>query len=136
MTYLEHAQLSVNRYGGVVEDYIKIHKIMDSSKLYFASWQHRLFSHNLWFVNVLTELMDDTIINSDGKSVLVRDILIDHLKEDLDGFTPDLKDWLRQIRFTPIGKWVNNPQKHLLNQINNQDNGSDNESNKEAENNI
>lgn len=131
MTYLEHAQLSVNRYGGVVEDYIKIHKIMDSSKLYFASWQHRLFSHNLWFVNVITELMGDVIINSDNKPILVRDILIDHLKEDLDGFTPDLKDWIRQIRFAPIGNWVNRPQRHLINQLNNKDNEQEEESTNE-----
>lgn len=117
MTYLEHAQLSVDRYGGKVEDYIKLHKLMDSSKLYFASWQHRLFSHNLWFVNVLVELVGDSITNSDGKQILVRDILIDHLKEDLDNFTPDLKDWLRQIRFAVTSNWVNNPQKHLVKEI-------------------
>ena len=41
-----HANNSVKKYGGVVEDYIEIHNFFDSSKSTFADVRHRALLHN------------------------------------------------------------------------------------------
>lgn len=110
MFYIDHAKISAKKFKCNVEDTLKIHKIIDSSKFYFPQWQHRLFSHNMWFVNVLVELIGDTVPNSKtGGEISVRDVAIEHLKEDFSGKAPDLKDWLECIKFDTKEKWINNP---------------------------
>ena len=110
MTYYEHALISARKFKCLPEDTIHLHKLIDSSKLYFPSWQHRIFSHNMWFISVLVELLPNYIENSlTGEKILTRDVLIEHLKEDFNGKTPDLKDWLECIEFKTDKKWINFP---------------------------
>jgi hypothetical protein len=45
-----HAKSSAKKYGGKMEDYLDIHEFMDSSKLATPSNQHRVLTHNNWFV--------------------------------------------------------------------------------------
>ncbi len=114
MHYHDHARLSARKFGGKPEDYMTLHKLMDSSKHFFPSWQHRIFSHNTWFVMVVDELIGPHIINSNGKKVSVRDILHEHLKEDHNGKTPTPQDWLKTIRFETDEMWVNRPDPREL----------------------
>lgn len=111
-TYIAHSESSVKKFGGKVEDYIKIHKLMDSSKFHQNLYTHRIFSHNTWFVEVLCELLGEYITNSDNKSVLVRDICYQHLEED-HGKVPTIKDWCSIITLERSSKtmWINNPKK-------------------------
>nr|WP_316835031.1 hypothetical protein [Pedobacter nutrimenti] len=97
---------------------------MDSSKFFFPASQHRMFSHNTWFIQVLTELVGDTVINSqNGQLLSTRDILYEHCREDHDGKVPSLQDWLQCVRFEVPEQhrnWFNNPRgsdKQLLKQI-------------------
>ena len=111
-SYLKHAESSVSKFGGKIEDYIKIHKIMDSSKEHFGGFQHRLFSHNTWFCSVIVELLGDYIVNSDNNKVMVRDICYQHLVED-HGKAPTISDWLANIdiKMNINSKWINSPEK-------------------------
>jgi hypothetical protein len=46
-----HAQSSVRRYGGKIEDYLDIHVLMDASKSVIADNRHRILTHQNWFIS-------------------------------------------------------------------------------------
>lgn len=104
-----HAKNSVRKWGGVVEDYLPIHNLMDSSKGCIADNRHRALTHNSWFISTdgpLERIFGVTITNSDGKEVCVRDIGEQHILEDFSGkFIPSPQDWLYEI---PLRAWMNN----------------------------
>lgn len=106
---LLHAQSSVKRYGGVVEDYLPIHNLMDSSKAAIADNRHRALTHNSWFVGTILEQIFGTyLINADDKKVSVRDIGEQHVLEDFAGkFIPTPQDYLAGI---PFEDWMQNEQ--------------------------
>jgi hypothetical protein len=114
MHYHDHALLSAQKFGCAVEDTLHLHKLMDSSKFFFPASQHRLFSHNTWFIQVLTELVGDTIPNTrNGDRLSTRDVLYEHLKEDHNGNVPSLQDWLSCLRFevtSEAREWFNRPR--------------------------
>lgn len=124
MHYYDHALLSAKKFNCHVDDTLQLHRLMDSSKHFFPASQHRLFSHNMWFIQVLTEFIGDVIPNTKtGCMMSTRDILFEHCKEDHNGKVPSLEDWLGCIRFEiPAAHrtWFNNPRpsdKVLLKQI-------------------
>jgi hypothetical protein len=124
MHYYEHAQLSARKFKCAVEDTLQLHKLMDSSKFFFPASQHRLFSHNTWFIQVLTELVGDTVPNTlNGQTLSTRDVLYEHCKEDHNGKVPSLQDWLACIRFEipeESRSWFNHPRlsdRQLIKQI-------------------
>lgn len=92
-----HARNSVKRYGGVVEDYLPIHNWFDSTKSAYADFGHRAILHNTFGIFLAEQLFGVTIVNSDGKTLSVRDIGEDHVKEDCAGRIPTLKDWLGKL---------------------------------------
>lgn len=102
-----HAIRDVKQWGGKEEDYTAIHDLMDSSKEAFASNAHRVATHNIWFVHkILPRIFGDTITNSDGKRVSVKDIGEQHCLLDFRGkFIPTLQDWAENIEFK---MWMNN----------------------------
>lgn len=96
-----HAESSARRYGGVPEDYIEIHNLMDSSKATIADNRHRALTHNSWFIGYIIEkVFGVTITNSDGRIVSVRDVAEQHVLEDYGGrFIPSAQDFLQEIEF-------------------------------------
>ena len=98
-----HAQRSVKRYGGIVENYLPIHDWMDSTKSATANFYHRAILHNSFGIFLCEQIFGTTIINSDGKHVSVRDIAEDHVKEDCLGKIPSIDDWLKDL---PIKPWM------------------------------
>jgi len=102
-----HADHDVRKWGGDRTDYIKIHELMDSSKEAFADNRHRCCTHNIWFVHkILPLIFGDTIINSDGKEVSVKDIGENHCLVDFGmKFIPTLQDWAENLTFQ---EWMNN----------------------------
>ena len=96
-----HAKNSVKRYGGVVEDYLPIHDWFDSTKAAYADFAHRAILHNTFGIFLAEQLFGTTLINSDGKTVSVRDIAEDHVKEDTGGRIPTLQDWLKDLKPEP-----------------------------------
>jgi hypothetical protein len=97
-----HAQSSVKRYGGKVEDYLPIHERIDSTKSAHAEVTHRCVFHSAFGIYIIEEIFGRFITNSDGKQVFVRDIAEQHVLEDL-GFIPSLSDWLKEM---PPQPWM------------------------------
>jgi hypothetical protein len=96
-----HAMSSAKRYGGIPEDYLKIHDLMDSSKAVIADSRHRALTHNSWFVGtILEKVFGNHIVNSDGKRVSVRQIGEDHVMEDFSNrFIPAASDYLNEMEY-------------------------------------
>lgn len=102
-----HAVSSARRFGGVPEDYIEIHNLMDSSKGAIADNRHRALTHTSWFLSVILErIFGVTITNSVGKKVSVRDIGEQHILEDFGNkFIPTAQDYLERMDFD---NWMQN----------------------------
>jgi len=93
-----HAQSSVRRFGGKVEDYGAIHDWLDGTKEMFADFRHRALRHHSQGVFECERLFGRTITNSDGRIVPVRYIAERHIQEDCGGIVPSVSDWLSRIR--------------------------------------
>lgn len=104
---LIHATSSVKRYGGVPEDYLPIHDMMDSSKAALADVRHRAVFHSAFGIFIIEKIFGTYITNSDGKKVSVRDIAEDHVMEDL-GTIPTLEQWMSNL---PLSEWMSGKRK-------------------------
>lgn len=93
----KHAENSVTKWGGSIEDYLPVHKFLDSTKLHFDTWQHRAILHNTFGVGLCEQIFGDVIKNSDGKNIEVRYIAMKHIQEDC-GFVPTIKEWLFDLK--------------------------------------
>ena len=96
-----HAKNSVKRYGGKIEDYMHIHEWFDKTKSADANFYHRAILHNSFGIYLCEEKYGSTLVNSDGKTISVRDIAEDHVKEDCGGIIPTLAMWLSSIEKKP-----------------------------------
>lgn len=96
MNIWEHCLISQRKFGGKPQDYEKVHSFMDSSKYFYYHAKHRLLLHHLLGAEWAVLLMGNFIENSEGNIVLVRDIAVEHCREDLDGKIPTLYDWLEE----------------------------------------
>jgi hypothetical protein len=103
----EHALTSVKKWGGIPEDYLPIHDMLDSSKQSYASMQHRALYHHAHGCYVMEQIFGHNITTKDGKLVSVREIAELHILEDL-GKIPSLADWLSLI---PLESWMGKPTK-------------------------
>ena len=102
MKPLLHANLSVKKYGGVVEDYLPIHEFIDSSKIAVPDVRHRAMLHSAWGIYMAERVFGTYMENKDGKRFSVRDIAEEHVIQDL-GFIPTMEDWLKEM---PIKGWM------------------------------
>jgi hypothetical protein len=102
-----HAESSAKAFGGKPEDYLAIHEFIDCSKGVIADHRHRALTHNTWFImHVLPRVFGDTIKNSKGKKVSVREIGEQHVLEDFRGkFVPSAQDFLQAMAYE---EWMNN----------------------------
>ncbi len=102
-----HAEISVRRFGGKVEDYLAIHEFMDSSKLAIPDSRHRALTHHNFFIEqVLKRVFGASIRNSSGKTVSVQDIGEQHCLDDFGHrFIPTAQDYLQEMETKP---WMNN----------------------------
>jgi hypothetical protein len=100
---LIHAKNSVKRYGGVIEDYIKIHNWFDSTKAATPNFYHRAILHNSFGIFLCEQLFGVYIENAEGKLISVRDIAEDHVREDCQGRIPTIDDWLKDL---PAKPWM------------------------------
>lgn len=114
-----HAKSSARRFGGIPDDYVEIHKLMDSSKGAIADNRHRTLTHNSWFLSEILERVKFsnsthckpdgrfyTILNSDGKEISVREIGEQHVLEDFGmRFIPSAQDYIQEME---MKSWMNN----------------------------
>ena len=111
-----HAQSSVKRWKGKVEDYMPIHELLDSPKVAMNNTSSRMLTHNTWFCyHIIPKIFGHNITNSDGKSVDTVDIAMLHCAEDFRGkFIPTPQDYLKHIELQP---WMHNGAKDIDNPI-------------------
>lgn len=114
-----HSLSSAKKFGGIPEDYLEIHQLMDSSKGAIPDNRHRALTHTSWFLSTILErIFGITIVNSEGKTVSVRDIGEQHILEDYGGrFIPTAQDFLQEI---PYKTWMHQqdlpPSRQVLEQ--------------------
>lgn len=99
-----HAQSSVRIWGGTPEDYQPIHDWFDATKELFADCRHRALRHHSHGIFEAERLFGHAILNSAGKTVPVRYIGEQHVREDCGGRIPTIADWLEGL---PIKSWMN-----------------------------
>lgn len=99
-----HSHTSVKRWGGRLEDYQPIHDWLDATKEVFADCRHRALRHHSQGCFEAERVFGPTIKNSDGRTVPVRGICEQHIKEDCGGKIPTVADWFRNMR---IESWMN-----------------------------
>lgn len=103
-----HAMSSAKRFGGIYEDYMEIHELMDSSKAAFPDNRHRALTHNSWFIGtILPKVFGETFKRkSDGGIVNTRDIGEQHILEDFrNRFIPTVQDYLENL---DLKDWMQN----------------------------
>jgi hypothetical protein len=102
-----HALSSVKRWGGIPEDYIELHTLMDKSKGAIPDNRHRALTHNSWFLSEILERIFGThFTNSAGRVVAVRDVGEQHILEDFGNkFIPTAQDYLQEME---VRNWMNN----------------------------
>ncbi len=97
MNYWKHSLLSKKKFKGAAEDYLLIHKFLDTSKLFYFDIRHRALLHNTYGIDLCIQKFGETINNSDNQKLLVRDIAAEHCKEDLMGIVPTLNNWFNCV---------------------------------------
>lgn len=113
MNSYRHAQASARKWGGVAEDYLPIHEMIDGSKQSFGDVRHRALLHNTWGVWLVQEVFGRviTVRREHGSvEVAVREIAEDHILEDL-GFIPSPGDWLNHMNLVA---WMGGKQHKLV----------------------
>lgn len=93
MNTFGHCLLSQKKFGGEPEDYQYVHAFIDSSKYFLYHAKHRVCLHNLFGVELVTKFLGNTLVNSDGKTILVEQVALEHCKEDMSGYIPSLNDY-------------------------------------------
>lgn len=108
-----HANASVKRHGGKVEDYLPIHNFFDSSKQCMPDVRHRAILHSSFGIFLLERVFGEYIINSDGTKVCVRDLGEEHVIEDM-GTIPTVEKWLKNL---PLEDWMFSASKQKVKKI-------------------
>lgn len=93
MNTFGHCLLSQKKFGGSPEDYQYVHAFIDSSKYFLFHAKHRVCLHNLFGVELATKFLGNELVNSEGKTILVEQIALEHCKEDMSGYIPSLNDY-------------------------------------------
>ena len=131
MKPFEHGKVSVRKWGGKAEDYQEIHDFIDSSKACHPDMRHRAIYHNslgpflaekiygIWEWEFKGRKLNPFswanwqyvkrpfILNSSGKKVQVRDIVEQHIIDDM-GFIPTITDYLSEM---PLYEWLGGPKR-------------------------
>jgi hypothetical protein len=92
-----HALSSTKKWGGTVDDYLRIHDWFDESKKITADFRHRALRHHAEGIFMAEAIFGPTIILSTGRIIPTRWVGEQHVREDL-GFIPSFADWVKAIR--------------------------------------
>ena len=100
MNYWKHSLLSKKKFGGEADDYLEVHKFLDSSKLFHYDMKHRVLLHHTYGIDLCLQKFGETLVNGNGQTIMIRDIAAEHCKEDLMGIVPTLNHWLTYVHPT------------------------------------
>jgi hypothetical protein len=102
---LVHSRSSARKWGGVPDDYLALHDLMDSSKEALGDNRHRALTHHAQFAFTAEQILGHTVTNSAGREIHIRDLVEQHCLEDMGGVVPCAHDWLRHL---PRSGWMHN----------------------------
>ncbi|TKK84592.1 hypothetical protein FDA94_28600 [Herbidospora galbida] len=100
-----HAKSSAKRWGGKPEDYLLIHRFIDSSKAVIGDVRHRSLYHHTLGCYLAEQIFGVTITverTHGSVEVPVRLIAEQHIIEDL-GWLPSPADYIKDM---PIHTWM------------------------------
>ena len=92
-----HALSSTKKWGGTVDDYLRINNWFDESKNITADFRHRALRHHAEGIFMAEAFFGLTITLSTGRVIPTRWVGEQHVREDL-GFSPSFADWAQAIR--------------------------------------
>ncbi len=95
-TSVTHAQSSVRKFGGSVEDFLPIHNWFDATKEMMGDFRHRALRHHTTGVRECVEKFGPILTLSTGRQIPTQLVAEQHLIEDF-GYLPTLQDWLNTI---------------------------------------
>ena len=104
MTPYKHAQSSARKWGGLPEDYIKLHDWFDETKAYTGDWTHRALRHHSAGIQWAVEKFGHAIMNANSQMIPTKILAEQHVEEDC-GFIPTPKDYLSPLTKNPE-KWM------------------------------
>jgi hypothetical protein len=102
---LHHSISSQKKWGGHVDDYIKLHSWFDETKMHYPDMRHRALRHHAEGIFWCEQQFGTYITNSEGRMVPVRIIGEQHIMEDL-GWIPTIKDYLDNME---VQGWMFKP---------------------------
>lgn len=102
-----HALSSVQKWGGIPEDYIAIHEFFDASKEFFGDFRHRMLRHHAQGIFECERQFGAVTTISTGRKIPTRWIGEQHVMEDM-GRIPSLTEWLACVNPQP---WMNKSRK-------------------------
>ena len=103
MTPLIHAQSSVKKWGGDVDDYLWLHNWFDETKELTGNWTHRALRHSSHGIQLAVEMFGDIITAGKlekTRQVPLKAVAEQHIIEDC-GFIPTVQDWLEPLLKNP-----------------------------------
>ena len=92
---MEHAKSSARKWGGEPQEYLKYHEWFDETKAWIGHSKHRMFRHHSEGIFQLEQIFGISFVNSVGKTVYIRYIGEQHVKEDCNGIIPSASDWIK-----------------------------------------
>tara|TARA_R100000149_G_C5874499_1_gene138253 strand:- start:1478 stop:1825 length:348 start_codon:yes stop_codon:yes gene_type:complete len=101
-----HSKSSVRKWGGVVEDYQKIHEWFDETKQWLGHSNHRLWRHHSEGIFECERVFGKSFTNSDGKTVYTRYVGEQHVKEDCNNYIPSAKEWILHLTNKSRPLWM------------------------------
>lgn len=107
---LAHATDSVARWGGIVENYMPVHTLLDQTGvvLYLGSTvKARALLHHSLGCFLAERAFGTNLTTSHGRQVSVRDVCERHIIKDV-GYIPTVHDWLTHM---PMLHWLGGPQR-------------------------
>ncbi len=108
-----HAASSAKKFGGVPDDYMPLHELMDSSKKVIADNRHRILTHQSWFIaEIIPRIFGKTAVNSEGRVYCPADVAEQHVLEDFAmAFIPTPQDFVQGM---PMEGWMQNGSRGSL----------------------
>lgn len=101
-----HAKSSAKKFGGLWNEYIKYHEWFDETKGWVGHSKHRMFRHHSEGIFELEKIFGTHFINSENKTVYIRYIGEQHVKQDCNGKIPSAKEWVENINKEPVPDWM------------------------------
>jgi hypothetical protein len=102
----EHSKSSARKWGGEPIEYLKYHEWFDATKAWVGHSKHRMFRHHSEGIFELEKIFGVSFVNSVGKTVYIRYIGEQHVKEDCNNYIPSAKEWLENINNGNPPMWM------------------------------